>query len=185
MLGFDRWRTIILFYYDANLKKYEAEYSFDDALLYLESLFIENADVRILNTLIGFSWYYLVEGPLISKKYGEDPSQLPLFYWKKYLSIGFAKYKDDPFFCFIAGYTLLLDGYVFLEEYRSKNMPTCMSLLEKAIESGNRNVAALAQCIVSIERNKKSKSHKVDKNIVRELFPNGSLIEKDFFDCYT
>ena len=173
-----------MFYYDAKLKKYEAEYSFDDALIYLENQFQEKADVRILNTLIGFSWYYLVEGALISKKYGDDPNQLPLSYWKKYLSIGLAQYKDDPSFCFIAGYTLLLDGYVYLEEYRSKNMPNCMSLLEKAIESGNGNVAALAQCIVSKER-KKSKSNKVDKNIVSELFPNGSLIEKDFFYCYT
>lgn len=174
-----------MFYYDANLKKYEAEYSFDDALLYLESLFKEKADVRILNTLIGFSWYYLVEGPIISKKYGEDKNRLPLPCWKKYLSIGFAQYKDDPFFCFIAGYTLLLDGFIYLEEYRSSHMPTSMNLLKKAIETGDHNIASVAQCIVRIEQSKKSKPYKVDKNIVHELFPNESLLEQVFYECYT
>lgn len=174
-----------MFYYDANLQKLEAEYSFDEALLYLESLFEKKTDVRILNTLIGFSWYYLVEGPITSGQYGADQNQLPLPFWTKYLSIGFAQYKEDPGFCFIAGYTLLLDGAFYFEEYRSGDMPTGISLLKKAINVGENGVVALAQCIVGIEENKKHKPQKVDKNIVHELFPNGSLLEKNFYECYT
>lgn len=174
-----------MFYFDDILKRYEKEYSWDKALMYLEKLFEAQARIEILNSLIGFSWLYLVEGPLVSKKYGEDESQLPFSYWKKYLSIGFSQYKDDPCFCFVAGYTLLLDGDVYMEECRTKNMPSGLTLLEKAIEMGNYNVATLAKCIVNIEKNKKCKSCKVNKDILSELFPNESLLESVFQECYT
>ena len=72
-----------MLYFDQNLKQYESAYSWDKALTYLENLFFNQPDVEILNSLIGFSWFYLIEGPIVSQKYDKDENILALDIWKK------------------------------------------------------------------------------------------------------
>ena len=85
-----------MFYFDETLKKYELEYSWDKALLYLEKLFLNNPTCEKLNSLVGFSWYYLIEGPVVSKKYEKDENILAIDTWKKYIDVGFEQYLNSP-----------------------------------------------------------------------------------------
>lgn len=108
-----------VFYFDEMLLAYEGLYQWDQALNYLEELYLERIDRRILYSLIGFSWFYLIEGPVVSKKYANDQNTMALNIWKKYIDIGTPEAYEDPFFNFIAGYTLSLHGYYINEEYIS------------------------------------------------------------------
>ena len=54
-----------MFYFDDKLKKYEKEYSWDKSLIYLEKMWSNQKDSKIINSLVGFSWYYLIEGKYI------------------------------------------------------------------------------------------------------------------------
>ncbi|MBE5731020.1 MAG: hypothetical protein E7350_03635 [Clostridiales bacterium] len=165
-----------MFYYDKNLKEYEAKFSWDNALICLEKLFISKPSNEILNSLIGFSWYYLVEGAIESKKYGEDENTLALDMWSKYLRIGFDKYENDVGFCFIAGYTLLLHGF-YIEEYKANNDSVAIDLLKNAEKTDNAYLKELVGCVLKMHSQKKYKPLKVKGEALRELFKNGSLLE--------
>ena len=66
-----------MFYFDSNIKRFESEYSWDKALIYLESLFLKQTDKSILDSIVRFSWYYLIEEPIDSKKYDKNKNLLP------------------------------------------------------------------------------------------------------------
>ena len=120
-----------VFYFDEMLQAYEGLYQWDQALNYLEELYLERIDRRILYSLIGFSWFYLIEGPVVSKKYANDQNTMALNIWKKYIDIGTLEAYEDPFFNFIAGYTLSLHGYYINEEYEKKGnlfIKNCINL---------------------------------------------------------
>ena len=70
-----------VFYFDEMLLAYEGLYQWDQALNYLEELYLERIDRRILYSLIGFSWFYLIEGPVVSKKYANDQNTMALNIW--------------------------------------------------------------------------------------------------------
>ena len=120
-----------VFYFDEMLLAYEGLYQWDQALNYLEELYLERIDRRILYSLIGFSWFYLIEGPVVSKKYANDQNTMALNIWKKYIDIGTLEAYEDPFFNFIAGYTLSLHVYYINEEYEKKGnlfIKNCINL---------------------------------------------------------
>lgn len=75
-----------MFYFDSVLKKYEDNYDWDLALIHLENLY-KDESIELLTTLIGFSWYYLSEGPLESKLYSKDDDAYPMKIWKKYVDL--------------------------------------------------------------------------------------------------
>ena len=56
-----------IFYFDDKLQAYEGLYQWEQALNYLEDLYSERKDPRILCSLVGFSWFYLMEGSVVSK----------------------------------------------------------------------------------------------------------------------
>lgn len=53
-----------MFYFDDKIYAFEKNAAFNDCLRYLENLFQKTGASNVLNSLIGFSWYYLIEGPL-------------------------------------------------------------------------------------------------------------------------
>ena len=101
-----------VFYYDRTLSAYEESFQWDQALSYLETLYHQREDARILYSLVGFSWFYEIEGPHESKLHADDPNRSALGVWKKYLDLGERKAGKDPLFLFIAGYTLSLHGFL-------------------------------------------------------------------------
>ena len=106
-----------MFYFDENLKEYESKCLWDKSLIYLENLFLNDPTCDKLNSLVGFAWYYLIEGPVVSKKYGKDENIIAMDIWEKYIDVGFEQYSNNFGFCFIAGYALLMHGF-YIDKYK-------------------------------------------------------------------
>lgn len=172
-----------MFYFDGDLKKYEAENSWDKALLHLEDQFLNFPTCEKLNSLVGFSWYYLIEGPIDSGKYEKDENYIALDVWKKYLCIGFKEYFNDPRFCFIAGYSLLLDGF-YIEEYRNNYELVGIELLNEASNSSAYNLRKIVSIILEYQKQKKYKPLKIEQGVLDQIFCGESLLEKYFKELY-
>lgn len=142
-----------MFYFDGNLKKYESEYSWDKALLYLEKLFQEQPTCEKLNSLVGFAWYYLIEGPIESGKYSKDENYSAINVWKKYIDVGLERYIDTPSFCFIAGYSILMHGF-YLEEYKINYQQIGLNLLKKVKNSTDTNLKEIVDVIFAMSKQK-------------------------------
>ena len=170
-----------VFYFDEMLLSYEGLYQWDQALNYLEELYLERIDRRILYSLIGFSWFYLIEGPVVSKKYANDQNTMALNIWKKYIDIGTLEAYEDPFFNFIAGYTLSLHGYYINEEYEKKGnlfIKNCINL------SNNVSLQQLAENFLNNEHSKKYIPVRNGKAICAQLFSGSSLLDGYFNEIY-
>ncbi len=109
-----------IFYYDDTLARLEQQFLWDRSLAYLEKRFKIKQEAGILNSLIGFSWFYLIEGPIISRKYNDDPNNNALAIWRKYIDIGSQIAADDPYQLFISGYTLSLHGFYISNYYERR-----------------------------------------------------------------
>ncbi len=171
-----------LFYFDKTLLAYERLCAWDNALSYLEMLYSEMDDQHILYSLIGFSWFYLIEGPVVSKKYSSDQNVMALSIWKKYIDIGVAEMSKDPFFNFIAGYTLSLHGYYINEEYEKKGhefMVNCVEL------SRNTLLYELANNFLKNEHSGKYVPVNNGKEICLQLFNGDSLVDNYFNEIYS
>ena len=169
------------FYFDEILQAYEGLYQWDQALNYLEDLYSERKDCRIMYSLIGFSWLYLIEGPVVSKMYANDQNTMALKTWKKYVDIGVLAANEDPFFNFIAGYTLSLHGYYIDEEYEKKGnqfIKNCINL------SNNVLLQQLAENFLYNEHSKKYMPVKNGKEICMQFFNGNSLLDKYFYEIY-
>ena len=172
-----------MFYFDEKLKEYEATYSWDKALTHLENLFIESPTCEKLNSLVGFSWYYLIEGPIDSGKYGKDENSIALDIWEKYLDIGFEKYSDSPSFCFIAGYSLLMHGF-YMNKYRSNNEQVGTNLLNKVKNSNADRLKVLVSIVLEHQNQKTYKPLKINQEVPRQIFVNESLLEGYFLGLF-
>ena len=172
-----------MFYFDDTLQKLEAEYSWDKALIYLEDLFVAKNDITILNSLIGFSWYYFLEGPFISSKHGKDEGELPLITWEKYIKFGMDHYGNDYRFCFVAGYTLLLHGY-FIKSYQQNYKSIGLELLKFSSNTTDIYLTELANAIINLEYSKKYTRSKLRVSTLNTLFPKNSLLENYFIDLF-
>ena len=173
-----------MFYFDNNLKKYELEYSWDKALLYLERLFQEQPTPEKLNSLVGFAWYYLIEGPNDSGKYDNDENYRALDIWEKYIGIGLKNYLNDAGFCFITGYSLLLHGF-YIEEYKDNYEQVGLSLLEEVNNSTVDNLKEIVNVVFEYQKQKKYKPLKVKREVLEQLFHGGSLLEEYFKELYS
>ncbi|GEM_PF-4299212 len=172
-----------MFYFDGNLKKYELEHSWDKSLLYLERLFQEQPTSEKLNSLVGFAWYYLIEGPIDSGKYDKDENNIALDIWKNYLSVGFGQYLNVPSFCFIAGYSILMHGF-YIEEYKDNYEQVGLDLLQKVNNSITDNLKEIVNIIFEYQKQKKYKPLKVKHEVLEQIFHGDSLLEEYFKELY-
>ncbi len=170
-------RTNEIFYFDEKLKEYEINFDWDDALAYLENIYLSTKSLQSINSLIGFSWYYLIEGGVESGKYEKDDCKSALTLWKKYIDIGQKIFHEDPYFNFIAGYTLSLHGFYIEQAYENKGIP----LLKKSLFLSQSLL--FNQLLKHILENKKTKKYVPLKNAnsICDIFFDGeSLLEKYF-----
>ena len=171
-----------MFYFDQIVKKYEKSFSWDNVLTYLEERFLKESNVFVLNSLIGFSWYYLIEGPIDSGKYQNDENELALAIWKKYIDIGIQTACDNQYFNFIAGYTLSMNGFLINSEYESKGilfMKNCYEI------SDDLSLKLLADNFLKNEKCKKHVPLKNSKKICADIFSGDSLLERYFCTIYS
>ena len=168
-------------YYDERLKELENNYKWNDALYYLEGLYEQNNAIDILNSLVGFSWYYLIEGPIDSRKFEHDKNEDALFIWKKYIDIGSRIAFQNQFFNFISGYTLSLHGFLINSEYEKQGilfMKRCFNMEDNAL---------LKQLALHFLKNEKAKKYiplMNGRELCKELFNGTSLLEKYFNEIY-
>lgn len=169
------------FYFDNKLSVYESFFQWDDALNYLEELYSHNKDITVLCSLVGYSWYYLVEGPITSKLFENDPNVMALKIWKKYIDVGVREAYNNSFFNFIAGYTLSLHGFFISGEYERKGkefLERCLAL------SDDLMVRRLAENFLENEKSKQYIPLKDAKIICRHFFCGNSLLSQYFMDIY-
>ena len=169
-----------MFYFDESLKKYESEYLWDNALQYLDNEFKGQPTCQKLNSLVGFSWFYLLEGPVESKKYEKGESSLALHMWEKYLEIGLESYRDMDDFCFIAGYTILLHGF-YTNKYKYNHKQLGRNLLKNIKDS---NLTEIVKVVLDMEKQKRYHPLKVKDGIVDKLFAGDSLLDNYFQELY-
>ena len=170
-----------IFYYDRTLSSYEESFQWDQALSYLEALYHQQEDARILYSLVGFSWFYAIEGPHESKLHEDDPNRSALGIWKKYLDLGERKASMDPLFLFIAGYTLSLHGFLLgdpYEERGAKLMRSCLALSRDVF------LRQLAENFLLNEHTKKYVAVQNGKAICEQLFCGSSLLDRYFWEIY-
>ena len=171
---------INMFYYDLNLKKYESLYKWDDALIYLEKLYKGN-DVTLLTTIIGFSWYYFVEGPLISKMYSKDESLNPQKIWKKYVDLTIKNNISDQYLLYILGYTLSVHGLYLGPNYESIGN----QYMQKAkMVCTDPKLSVLLDTFIEMSNRKKYEPVYLPDELLLEVFNSGSLLDKYFIDTY-
>lgn len=171
----------MFFFFDKKIKAFEEQFQWDLSLIYLEKKYLQNKNISILNALVGYSWLYLVEGPIISGKYKNDPNILPLEYWKKYIGIGMNVAHDNSYFNFIAGYTLLLDGDCFESTYAEKGfllMDKCANVTD------DMSLKKLASNFIQNIDSKKHIPLKDGKSICACLFSGDSLLDQYFYEIY-
>lgn len=169
------------FYYDSIIRENEEKLNFKPIIKHLESLLKKSLNIDILVTLIGSSWFYCIEG---------DVNQSPIDYvwdfylskWKQYIDFGFEKYSNNDKFCYIAGYTLSLHGLYISEEYEKNGL----MLIKKCFEiCEDNNLKTLAQNFIENENNyKKYKPLKNSLIIIKDLFPNNSMLDIYFREIY-
>lgn len=171
-----------MFYFDEQLRKFETNFQWDSALNYLERLYWDSRSIVVLNSIIGYSWYYLVEGPLVSKKYENDATETALEIWKKYLDIGLQEANTDPFFNFIAGYTLSLHGFLINAEYEKKGAILIKNCL---ILTCDPMLQELARTFLMNQKGSRYKPLKNGESICKQYFSGNSLLDEYFTEIYS
>lgn len=172
-----------VFYEDEKFKEFEDKFNWEEALKYLENLYLQNSSSKILCTIIGCAWYYYVEGPNLQRGYGDNSGIL--HYWKKYVDLGFKLYKNDPYFNYIAGYTLSLHGFFLDIEYGEQLEQKGVNLMQKCFYlSKGLLINKLAENFLKNEKSKKYLPLKDSETICSKLFNGESLINHYFHQIY-
>lgn len=170
-----------MFYFDEQIEAYEERFEWDLSLLYLESRYLAEKNISMLNALVGYSWLYLVEGPIISGRYENDDKNLPLEYWKKYMDVGKTVAFDNSCFNFIAGYSLVFNG----EYWEPMPVRYGYFLMEKcASTTDNPMLKKLAQHIIDNAASKKYIFLEDGDAVCKCLFNGHSLLDKYFCEVY-
>lgn len=163
-------------FFDADIGVYEDELNFAAAIEYMEKIFNSIQRDDLIATLVGTSWYYLVEGDV-----NQSPKDYKWEYflskWKQYIDIGLELYPDSERFCYIAGYTLSLHGIYINSEYEKKGLQLMSHCEEVAISPA---IKRLAQIFIEKSKRKKVTLSAQEKEIIQELFPSESMLDNYF-----
>lgn len=161
-----------LFFYNNEIQHYEKKNCCNDIIFCLEHIYHEQKNDKVLSTLVGYLWYFLIEG---------DVNQsFQNYNWKfmhdklnEYLNIGFISFSKSPIFCFTSGYILLLHWMSINVKYEHKGK----SLLLEIIKMGTNN--ELNELSAYILSNKKDT---IDRELINTLFPTSSILDRYFQD---
>lgn len=162
-----------LFYFDEEMNEYERKLNFNPIIYMLENKFKKNKDSTTLATIIGCSWYYLIEGSVNQTPFNYD-SVFLLNKWKEYVDIGIGNFQNFPDVCLITAYTLNLHWFYLGKEYEK----IYSDLYKKSIEiSRDNNVGQLASYFLKHKLYTKINN---SKKICQDLFPAESILDKYF-----
>ena len=172
-----------MFFYDDKIKKYERQLDYNALLQYLEQIIDTNQN-EIIPTIIGYAWYFSVEGDVnVQPKQYNYESYLKI--WKKYIDIGIERYSENVVFHFIAGYTLSLHGIYLDAFYGEPYEKKGIALMKKCFQISNGTlVGKLAENFLLNEKAKKYIYMENAKVLCDQLFNKGSLLDSYFRAIY-
>lgn len=170
------------FYFDNEMRGYEDTFQWDQSLLYLERKYSQERKMSILNALVGCSWLYLVEGPIISGEYNDDPNNLPIKYWRKYLDMGLESNPNNSFFYFISGYTLAMDRHYLGKDYEELGTVLMKKCAETCLDP---HLQGIARHFLSNQHSSEYIPINNGTEICSHLFAGKSLLEKYFRELYS
>lgn len=166
----------MIFYYDNEIKEYEEMLNFTPVIISLENKYKKNKDSQILVTLLASAWYYFLEGQVNQNPINYDDKFL-FGKWKYYIDIGLNDFCNDPIFCLIAGYTLLLHGFYFDLQYEKKGLELIKNCL---IISDDRMTKQLAEHFINGSSKNSYKKLENAKEICNKMFPTKSILDNYF-----
>ena len=103
--------------------------------------------------------------------------------WANYIEIGLETYINNPSFCFIAGYTLLIHGFL-IEKYQSNSERIGLDILNKALSSDKTDLNDVVSIILQYQKQRKYKPIKMDIDILKRVFPSDSLLDRYFIEIH-
>ncbi len=173
-----------MFYFDEALRGYEENFQWIMALNYLEEKLFEKFDWSILNSLVGFAWFYYIkvkENNQSDTRQGEDIMRV----WKKYVDYGIDTMLN-PYFAFIAGYTLTLHGFYLDDKFQGEYQIKGEMLIYKCLDlaEGTR-LKKFASHFLKMNNVKKYVPLKADNKILQKLFGSESLLGQYFIKLYS
>ncbi len=159
-----------LFFYDEQIKQYEKDGFCNNIIDYLEKLFTVQRNEKILCTLIGYLWYFLIDEDG-AKNYKEYVWQFMHKNLIKYLRIGLESYSESIDVCFISGYVLYLHWMNIDVNYENKGK----KLLQDIVKIDSKTyIRLLAAYIIS---NRKTE---LQNDVILSLFPTSSMLDQYF-----
>lgn len=161
-----------LFFYNDEIKHYEEKSCCNDIIFYLEQIYHETESDRTLSTLIGYLWYFLIEGD-VNQSFQNYNWEFMYDKLNEYLNIGFKFFSKSPIFCFTSGYILLLHWMNIDVKYEHKGK----SLLLEIIHMDTNN--ELKELSIYILSNQKVP---MSMEVITTLFPTSSILDKYFRD---
>lgn len=170
-----------MFYFNSTIHSFENNKSYNDAIKYLEKLYQKNKTTQVLNSLIAFSWYYLIEGPIDSRLYEKEDTSFAYTIWKKYIDNVISSKKVDASTLYVCGYTLSLHGMILGAEYEGIGSSLMKDALKKCDDS---NLKELINAFIEMEKQRKYKPIKISNETLLKLFDSHSLVGKYFVDLY-
>lgn len=166
-----------LLYFDASIQEFEKKKDFVAAINYLEKMFYEKKEVKILISLVAYSWYYFIEGGFLKKNISGDELDFLSNSWEKFLILGKEIMADDLEFCLIAGFITKLHGFcIDIFNYEEQGLLMLQNSVQK---SKDPNIIVLANYFISHEKSKNF------DEISKSMFPSESLVDEYFKSILT
>lgn len=159
-----------IFYFDSIMENFEKKNNYRGLIDYLENN-VQSSEQNFA-TQICYLWNLYCEGQFISNNVSDDWE----FYknkWIKKLNYAMANYKDSSIVCFAIAYTLEISG---MDIYKNLEYETKISEFYKLSEK-NTNDKVLRNLILTFSSNL---NYKLEKKIIKDFFPNNSLLDKYF-----
>ena len=173
--------NMVIFYYDKTIETYEKNFNYQAIIDYLKCLFTRDKKEEFLTSLIGYTWFFLVEGEVINdiRDWNQRLSE-----FKYCIDLGLSYYNYSDRICYITGYVLDLHGFYLGNDYENKGL----SLMRRCVvESKNDNIRRIAEYFIKNAESNKSQKHNSPENIAKivcELFPSKSILDLYFKIIY-
>ena len=167
-----------MFYIDNKILDMEKNKEYIQIVKYLEKLFLDNNNIDMLVSIIGYSWYLFVEGPCVLPEISNEDLEYLKTIWSKYHDIAISKYQDNDEVCFILGYTFYLHGFYI--KNITNNEQIGLELINKS-NSITQNDELKSIIEIFIKRSKNKKTNKLGPSLI---FKSNSLLDVYFKEMF-
>ncbi len=168
-----------MFYIDNKILNMENNKEYVQIVKYLENLFLNDNNVDIIVSIVGYSWYLFVEGPCLFPEISNKDLEYLKTAWLKYHDMALTHYKDNDELYFILGYTFYLHGFYI--KNITNNEQIGLGLISKS-NSITKNDELKSIIEIFIKRSKNKKTNKIDYS--SSIFKTNSLLDMYFREMF-